>query len=200
MIRVNDFSIEYREDGSEKQFFSDLSVLDVNTGEQLTRKTISVNKPLRWGGVTLYQTDWSLAALSLRAEGSPMQPADGSSFNLPMASLEGNPGQSRQVCKASAHTIVGGASVCAGKAQVRRCMLPSLSLPCVAGISGRVWGTFLPSETPAADGAAPRGVSILARDLQSVAFYDGTGAFVGVRRPDSGKPIEVRACTAAMLL
>ena len=99
VIRVNDFSIEYREDGSEKQFFSDLSVLDVNTGEQLTRKTISVNKPLRWGGVTMYQTDWSLAALTLRAEGSPMQPADGSSFNLPMASLEGNPGQSRRACE-----------------------------------------------------------------------------------------------------
>jgi len=94
VVRVNDFSIEYREDGSEKQFFSDLSVLDASTGEQLTRKTISVNKPLRWGGVTMYQTDWSLAALSLRAEGSPMQPADGNSFNLPMASLEGNPGQS----------------------------------------------------------------------------------------------------------
>ena len=92
VVRVNDFSIEYREDGSEKQFFSDLSVLDPATGEQLTRKTISVNKPLRWGGVTMYQTDWSLAALTLRAEGSPMQPADGTSFNLPMASLEGNPG------------------------------------------------------------------------------------------------------------
>jgi len=54
-----------------------------------------------------------------------------------------------------------------------------------------VWGTFLPSEAPAADGSAPRGVSILARDLQSVAFYDGSGTFVGVRRPDSGKPIQV---------
>ena len=96
VVRVNDFSIEYRDDGSEKQFFSDLSVLDATTGEQLTRKTISVNKPLRWGGVTMYQTDWSLAAVSLRAEGSSMQPADGHPFNLPMASLEGNPGTARQ--------------------------------------------------------------------------------------------------------
>ena len=95
MVRVNDFSIQYRDDGSEKQFFSDLSVLDATTGEQLIRKTISVNNPLRWGGVTMYQTDWSLAAVSLRAEGSPMQPADGSPFNLPMASLEGNPGVAR---------------------------------------------------------------------------------------------------------
>ena len=63
---------------------------------QVSRQLISVNKPLRWGGVTMYQTDWSMAAITLRAQGSPMQPADGSSFNLPMASLEGNEGARRQ--------------------------------------------------------------------------------------------------------
>ena len=31
----------------------------------------------------------------------------------------------------------------------------------------------------------------LARDPQSVIIYDSRGKFVGVRRPDSGKPIEV---------
>ena len=30
---------------------------------------------------------------------------------------------------------------------------------------------------------------MLARDLEQVAFYDSEGAFVGVRRPGSGKPI-----------
>ena len=54
-----------------------------------------------------------------------------------------------------------------------------------------MWGTFLPSGMPPSENVAPRGVSILARDMQSVAFYDGEGTFVGVRRPDSGKPIEV---------
>ena len=34
-------------------------------------------------------------------------------------------------------------------------------------------------------------VAVLARDLQSVVFYDSKGQFVGVRRPGSGKPIEV---------
>ncbi len=33
--------------------------------------------------------------------------------------------------------------------------------------------------------------AVLARDPQSVIFYDSAGQFVGVRRPDSGKPIEV---------
>ena len=33
--------------------------------------------------------------------------------------------------------------------------------------------------------------AVLARDLQQVVFYDAKGEFVGVRRPGSGKPIEV---------
>lgn len=33
--------------------------------------------------------------------------------------------------------------------------------------------------------------AVLARDLQQVVFYDASGQFVGVRRPGSGKPIEV---------
>lgn len=43
-------------------------------------------------GITAYQTDYSMAALTVRALGSPLQPADGSAFNLPMASLDGKPG------------------------------------------------------------------------------------------------------------
>ena len=43
-------------------------------------------------GITAYQTDYSMAALAVKAEGSPLQPADGSPFKLPMASLDGKPG------------------------------------------------------------------------------------------------------------
>ena len=60
-----------------------------------------------------------------------------------------------------------------------------------AGINGKLWATFLPAEAPPSEGEKPRGVSLLMRDLQSVAVYDTSGAFVGVRRPDSGKPIQV---------
>ena len=65
--------------------------------------------------------------------------------------------------------------------------------PCSgAGISGKLWATFLPAEGPAEPGRKPRGVSLLMRDLQTVALYDTNGAFVGVRRPGSGKSITVR--------
>lgn len=43
-------------------------------------------------GITAYQTDYSMAALAVKAEGSPLQPPDGSPFKLPMASLDGKPG------------------------------------------------------------------------------------------------------------
>lgn len=51
-VHVDRFEIDYREDGSERQFSSDLSVVEPGTGRTLSRQHISVNKPLRWGGVT----------------------------------------------------------------------------------------------------------------------------------------------------
>lgn len=36
------------------------------------------------------------------------------------------------------------------------------------------------------------------RDLQTVALYDSEGQFVGIRRPGSGKPIQVRCSAEAM--
>ncbi|KAK9825449.1 hypothetical protein WJX81_001648 [Elliptochloris bilobata] len=148
MLRVNAFDVKYREDGAVDQFLSDISVLGPR-GDELLRKSISVNDPLRFRGVTAYQVDYSMAALTVHAAGSPLQPPDGSPFNLPMASLEGRP-----------------------------------------GIKGKLWATFVPAEAPA-PGRPPRGASVVARDFQTVALYGSDGAFVGVRRPGSGKPIEV---------
>mmetsp|Transcript_7898 Transcript_7898/g.16927 ORF Transcript_7898/g.16927 Transcript_7898/m.16927 type:complete len:578 (-) Transcript_7898:1713-3446(-) len=152
VVHVDDFSIDYRPDGSVAQFYSTLTLNDPE-GRPLMSKTISVNDPFRYGGVTMYQTDWSLAAVTLRVlnPDNPLATSDDiRAYNLPLASLEGRP-----------------------------------------GIAGRLWASFLPLADPPADGSAPRGVSILARDLQSVVFYDSKGQFVGVRRPGSGKPIEV---------
>lgn len=47
------------------------------------RKTISVNDPLRYGGFTIYQTDWSLSALQIMKDGE-------GPFNLAMAPLQIN--------------------------------------------------------------------------------------------------------------
>ena len=147
VVHVDDFRIDYRPDGSVRQFYTDASVRDLD-GRKLASRTMMVNRPLRFGGVVAYQTDWSMAALTLRATGSPLVPADNAPFNLPMASL--------------------------------------------AGGDGKLYGTFLPAEQPGTTpGERPRGVSILAQDLQSVVFYDSRGEFVGVRRPGSGKSISV---------
>lgn len=52
MLHVDKFEIDYREDGSERQFSSDLSIIDPETGRTVSTQHINVNKPLRYGGVT----------------------------------------------------------------------------------------------------------------------------------------------------
>jgi len=63
-IRVNDFWINYYTNTRIKQFFSNISILDEN-GKELVNKTISVNKPLIYKNLTLYQTDWTLFGVRL---------------------------------------------------------------------------------------------------------------------------------------
>lgn len=53
-ITLKDFNIEHYSTGQPKSFKSELLVRDKKTGESLT-KTISVNKPLTYKGVTIYQ-------------------------------------------------------------------------------------------------------------------------------------------------
>jgi len=58
VMHVNGFRIETRPDGSVAQFYSDLSLRDLDTDEEVLRKTISVNDPFRcglvwWDGVGL---------------------------------------------------------------------------------------------------------------------------------------------------
>jgi len=61
-VRLNDFWITYRKNGQIKQFYSDLSILNED-GNEIKRQTISVNKPLVYKDLTIYQTDWSLIGL-----------------------------------------------------------------------------------------------------------------------------------------
>lgn len=132
-VEVKKFYIDYRENGSVGQFHSDLAVLPPEDEElPLVAKTISVNDPMRFGGVTMYQTDWGISAVQLRVDGS--EP-----YNLAMAALQKG--------------------------------------------DNKLFGTFLPlGDQGSAEG---KGISILARDLQTVVFYDQEGNFVGVRRPGS---------------
>ena len=79
-VRVNRFWIDYTSEGAIDQFYSDLSVLDMD-GEELQRKTIHVNEPLRHKGVTLYQADWGIAGVKVQLNNSPV-------LAIPMQQLE----------------------------------------------------------------------------------------------------------------
>lgn len=84
-VRVNDFWIDYTNEGAIDQFYSDLSVVDLE-GNELKQETIYVNHPLRYDGVTFYQTDWGISGVKVQINNSPV-------FQLPMAKLnqeEGN--------------------------------------------------------------------------------------------------------------
>ena len=60
--RINDFWITYTKTKTISQFYSDLSILN-QEGNEIKRKTISVNYPLIFNGVYYYQTDWNLIGL-----------------------------------------------------------------------------------------------------------------------------------------
>lgn len=81
-VHVNKFYMDYYDSGEVKQFHSDLSLFDIG-GKEVMRKTISVNDPLRYGGITIYQTDWSFSALQVLKN-------DEGPFNLAMAPLKVN--------------------------------------------------------------------------------------------------------------
>ncbi|XP_041015760.1 cytochrome c biogenesis protein CCS1, chloroplastic isoform X2 [Juglans microcarpa x Juglans regia] len=137
-VHVNRFYMDYYDSGEVSQFHTDLSLFDLD-GKEVTRKTISVNDPLRYGGFTIYQTDWSISALQILKD-------DEGPFNLAMAPLKVNGDK-------------------------------------------KLYGTFLPvgdSESPNV-----KGISMLARDLQSIVLYDQEGKFSGVRRPSSKLPIDI---------
>ncbi|QIR38062.1 cytochrome c biogenesis protein [Tolypothrix sp. PCC 7910] len=81
-VRVNRFWINYTPTGGIDQFYSDMSVLN-QQGEEVDHKKIFVNEPLRYHGVTFYQTDWGLAGVRIQFNNSPI-------FQLPMAQLDTN--------------------------------------------------------------------------------------------------------------
>ncbi|KAJ4812475.1 hypothetical protein LUZ62_025041 [Rhynchospora pubera] len=138
-VHANRFYMDYYESGEVSQFYTDISLLNFE-GKEIMRKTIRVNDPLRYGGITIYQTDWGISALQISKNGE-------GPFNLAVAPLQR---------------------------------------------SGdfKLFGTFLPTGESDSSGKV-KGISMLARDLQSIVLYDEEGKFVGVRRPSSKLPIEI---------
>ncbi|MEO1375701.1 MAG: cytochrome c biogenesis protein, partial [Cyanobacteria bacterium J06635_10] len=79
-VKVNRFWIDYTPSGGIDQFYSDMSVLD-KEGKEVDGDKIYVNHPLRYKGVTFYQTDWGISSVKVRVNKSPI-------FQLPMAQLD----------------------------------------------------------------------------------------------------------------
>ena len=154
VISVDDFHVTYYPNGQVSQYYSEVDVSDVpGSDAPPQRVSMKVNVPLRFRGVTAYQTDWAISSVTVRVgERGAAAVDDAPAFALPMVSLEGKP-----------------------------------------GFAGRIWGTFVPvpPRAGAPVGGTPAGVTLAARDFQSVAVYGPDGAFVGVRRPGSGKAIVV---------
>ena len=67
--RVNDFWITYTKQKTVNQFYSDISILNVD-GNEIERKTIFVNSPARYKGINYYQTDWNLIGLRIQDQNS----------------------------------------------------------------------------------------------------------------------------------
>ena len=63
--RINDFWITYTNKQTISQFYSDISILDFK-GNEIKRKTISVNYPLVNDNIYYYQTDWNLTGLRFK--------------------------------------------------------------------------------------------------------------------------------------
>jgi len=81
-VRVNDFWVEY-EKKKIHQFYSSLSILD-NYGNEIKEQTISVNNPLRYQNIDIYQSDWNL--LGIRIE----KVSEKKIYEFPLFSLNKN--------------------------------------------------------------------------------------------------------------
>jgi cytochrome c biogenesis protein len=63
--RINDFWITYTNQKTISQFYSDISILDIN-GNEVKRQTSFVNSPTIYNNVYFYQTDWNLIGLRIK--------------------------------------------------------------------------------------------------------------------------------------
>nr|YP_009313200.1 Cytochrome c biogenesis protein ccs1 [Dichotomaria marginata]SCW21454.1 Cytochrome c biogenesis protein ccs1 [Dichotomaria marginata] len=62
--KVNNFTIEYYPNQSIKQFYSSLTLYNHEKKQQQT-ELISVNHPMKFEGLTIYQTEWKIYGLKL---------------------------------------------------------------------------------------------------------------------------------------
>ena len=68
-IELQKFQIDRDPQGRTEQYRSLVNIIEPNGNKKV--KEISVNYPLRYKGLTLYQADWSLAAITIQINNSP---------------------------------------------------------------------------------------------------------------------------------
>lgn len=87
-IRVDDFRIAYRADGSVDQFYADVA-LDKPGQARSPTKTIEVNVPYVKDGLTAYMSDWTIASVRVLMRPLPttVEPEKWREFVLPMSKL-----------------------------------------------------------------------------------------------------------------
>ena len=68
-VKLQSFQIERDPKGRAEQYRSIVNIIEPNGTNET--KEISVNYPLRYKGLTLYQADWALAAITIQIDNSP---------------------------------------------------------------------------------------------------------------------------------
>ena len=68
-VKLQSFQIERDPKGIAEQYRSIVNIIEPNGTNET--KEISVNYPLRYKGLTLYQADWALAAITIQIDNSP---------------------------------------------------------------------------------------------------------------------------------
>ena len=65
-LKANKFWMEYRQDGSIKQYYSNLSI--IKNKKEVFNKTIWVNEPLVYEGVYFYQASWGFYGIKVKID------------------------------------------------------------------------------------------------------------------------------------
>ena len=71
-LKLNSFYIDREDNGNPKQFTSNIEIFSDNASESFKKET-SVNHPIRYKGLTIYQADWAISNLVLKIDNIPYQ-------------------------------------------------------------------------------------------------------------------------------
>ena len=66
-LKLNNFYIDRADNGVPKQFTSNIEIFSENSSDSFKKET-SVNHPIRYKGLTIYQADWSISNLILKID------------------------------------------------------------------------------------------------------------------------------------